>query len=214
MYKVLRYALQPPLINDNWLYCSVATFVSLGIHSQLPSNNGGRRLLLLDFTGLGTFLDRENTDKMASFSLYFTELASPIRGVGGGQRRGLFLRARILPQEALRGWQLGATCPNDIHPQQNRTCSVIAQQHPLSRACKPASLTSADKGNQTLALRGENFWDSVLCRIPIPPPGAAFSFHQCPHPDLPLRSPTRPLLSSLPRAEPASSSSALKEDFS
>lgn len=122
---------------------------------------------------------------MTSFSLYLTELTGPFRGVRGGQKGGPLLHACIFRQEAEQGWQVGTTCRNDFHPQQNRTCLVIAQ-HPLSCACKPASLTSDNEGNQTSALRRENFCDSVLCRIPIQPPGAAFSFHRRP----PLITPT------------------------
>lgn len=161
-------------------------------------------LVLLNFSP-----DKERTQaKKASFSPLRKKKLSFTLATREGGRWSETGAACVLQQ-------VGAVCLNYIHPKQKRA-SLVAALHPSSSACKPASPTSDNRGNQTPALRRENECDSVLCRTPIPPPGAAFSFHGCP-----ACAPTclciPPLINPylhIQRAEPASSSSALKEEFS
>lgn len=121
---------------------------------------------------------------MASFVLYFIEFTSPIRG-WEVVREGSCSCMHASSCRRQRGMAGGCNLPERHSPtaEQNMFSDSAAS---FIRTCKPASLTSDNKGNQTLALRRENFCNSVLCRIPIPPPRAAFSFHRCP----PLVTPT------------------------
>lgn len=65
-----------------------------------------------------------------------------------------------------------------IHPEQKRT-SFVTAQHPLSSTVNrpPRPLTTGEIRHWHC---GGRTYATVLCRIAIPPPGAAFSFHCCP----------------------------------
>ena len=143
-------------------------------------------MLLLNFTGLGTFPDKERTQaKTALFCLYLTELdlELAIRGDGRQSERGAAAAVCTF-------LQVGALCQNFFHRKQRGT-SLVTVQHPLASACKPASPTSDNKGNQMLALPRDNLCDSFMWNS-NPTHRSCFFISLLPsphHPDLPLHSP-------------------------
>lgn len=132
----------------------------------------------------------------------------PSERVGGGS----WLPACVCGRQ--RASQGAATCLNDPPRAENEWLQIA--QHPLPRACKPASPTPDDKGNRAPALRRENGRGCFMLNSnPTPRSRCFFSgLPFAPHRDLPLRPPAHQLLSSLQGAEPASSGSAGKEGFS
>lgn len=86
--------------------------------------------------------------------------------------------------------QVGTLCQNCLRRKQRGT-SLVTVQRPSASACKPASPTSDNKGNQALALPRGNLRDSFVWNSD-PTPRSCFSISLLPsphHPDLPLHSP-------------------------
>lgn len=102
-----------------------------------------------------------------------------------------------------------------IHPKQKGTSLVIAHiPYPALVNRPPRPLTTREIRHWHC---GGRTYATVLCSIPIPPPGAAFSFHCRPF-LITSNCLCIPQLTNFylhfQRAEPASFSSPLKEDFS
>lgn len=150
-------------------------------------------MLLPNFTGPRTFPDKERTPaKMASFPLYLTELDFELAICEGGRWREAGATAACVFLRGSGSQRLRrARSAWAIHPKRKRTSLVIVRR-PLSSACKAASLTRDNKGNQALALRREKLCD-CFTQNPNPTPRNCFFISLLPfsrHPDLPLHSPS------------------------
>lgn len=145
---------------------------------------------------------------MASFSVSLTHVHFRLALREGGRR---WRQQKLQCAFSAGGGhvsQVGAICLNDIHPKQKGT-SLVTAQHPSSRYApvnRPPDLRQ----------QGKSDFSAVFCRVPIPPPGAAFSFLRCPFlitsTSSAFPSPSTFILAH--RTEPASSSAARKEHFS
>lgn len=149
-------------------------------------------MLLPNFTGPRTFPDKERTPaKMAVFSLY---LNLPSARVGGGQRQEPLLCAFFCVAACVSS---GRDLPEQF-TQSEKEHLYWLRGIPYPAACKPASLTRDNKGNQALALRREKLCD-CFTKNPNPTPRSCFFISLLPfsrHPHLPLHSPADGLLSS------------------